>query len=215
MKDGRDNSARFGPESGMPAARRQVDPVRAGHLSRHSVTVVLAVAVVLVLLGTVAYASVLPSRGTAARGLRLHSGVRIGDSRGSGPIVSMRGMVPGDHVRGVVRIRNKGRVSARFSLGVARLKEARGAGGGRLSRRLVLTVKLLRRHHRARLVYRGPLWKLRRAKLGVFRPGERRTYRFRVVFPSRGANSDNRLMGASARLSFRWSAHAVRQVRAP
>jgi hypothetical protein len=175
---------------------------------------VFAAAVVLVLLGTVAYASVLPDRGEAAGGPRLLSGVRIGDSRGSGSIVSMRGMVPGDQTTGVVRIRNTGRVSARFSLGVARLRETRGAGGGLLSRRLVITVERLRRYRLPRLEYRGLLWELRGVKLGVFRPGERRAYRFRVVFPSRGAD-DNRLMGARTRLSFRWTARTVRGVRAP
>jgi hypothetical protein len=175
---------------------------------------VLSAAVVLVLLGAVAYASVLPSRGEAAGGPRLLGGVRIGDSRGSGPIVSMRGMVPGDQAAGVVRIQNRGRVSARFALGVARLREARGAGGGLLSRRLVITVERLRRHRLPRLEYRGLLWELRGVRLGVFRPGERRTYRFRVAFPSRGA-SDDRLMGARTRLSFRWTGQAVREVPAP
>ena len=54
-------------------------------------------------------------------------------------------MMPGDRVTGRVKIGNGSRVRARFFLGLSKLVETPGQGGGRLSYRLVLTVKGLPR----------------------------------------------------------------------
>jgi hypothetical protein len=97
---------------------------RDGRLGRRGVAVALAAAVVLVLLGTVAYAAVLPTRNEAAKQVYHASGrVKIKNSLGRDPILGMRNMVPGDHVSGTVNIGNAGRMRARFSLGLSKLVE--------------------------------------------------------------------------------------------
>ena len=84
-----------------------------------------------------------------------------------------------------MRIGNASKLRASFYLGLSRLVETQGAGGGRLSYRLMLTVKRLATHRRPQLVYAGPLRQMPLVKLGVFRPRETRTFRFSVLSPSR------------------------------
>jgi hypothetical protein len=173
--------------------------------------VVAAAAVVLVLLGTVAYAAVRPSDDAAARQLSQRSGrVRIKNSRGGDALVGMQGMLPGDRTAGTVKIGNAGKVRARFYLGLSRLVEAQGTGGGRLSYRLVLTVKRLSTRRRPQLIYSGPLRQMPLLKLGTFRARETRIYRFAVLFPEGGPTMDDRFQQASTSLQFTWYARRAR-----
>ncbi len=170
-----------------------------------------AAAVILVLLGTVAYAAVRPANDEAAKQLRQRSGrVRIKNSRGGDALVGMQGMLPGDHTSGTVKIGNRSKLRARFYLGLSKLVETQGSGGGRLSYRLVLTVKRLATHRRPQLIYSGPLRQMPLIKLGVFRPRETRTYRFAVLFPEGGASMDDRFQRASTGLRFTWYARRAR-----
>jgi hypothetical protein len=169
-------------------------------------------AVVLVLLGTVAYAAVLPRNDPAAKHLLRASGrIKIRNSRGGDALVGMRGMLPGDHVAGSVQIGNGSRrLRARFYLGLSRLVETQGRGGGRLSYRLVLTVKRLSPRRRPQLVYSGPLREMPLLKLGIFRPHETRRYRFTVLFPESGPGMDDRFQAATTSLQFTWYARQAR-----
>jgi hypothetical protein len=183
-----------------------------GRLGRRGFAVAAAAAVVLVLLGTVAYAAVLPGRDEAAKELRQRSGrVKIKNSRGGDALVGMRGMLPGDSVAGTVNIGNASKkLRARFYLGLSKLVETSGAGGGRLSYRLVLTVKRLATNRRPQLVYSGPLRQMPLLKLGVFRPRETRIYQFSVLFPEGGPAMDDRFQAASTSLQFTWYARRAR-----
>jgi hypothetical protein len=173
--------------------------------------VAAAAAVILVLLGTVAYAAVRPTDDGAAKQLSQRSGrVKIRNSRGGDALVGMQGMLPGDHVAGTVQIGNASKVRARFYLGLSRLVETQGAGGGRLSYRLVLTVKRLSTTRRPQLIYSGPLRQMPLVKLGVFRARETRTYRFAVLFPDGGTSMDDRFQRASTSLQFTWYARRAR-----
>ena len=150
------------------------------------------------LLGTVAYAAVRPANDEAAKQLLQRSGrVKIKNSRGGDALVGMRGMVPGDSAAGTVTIGNASKkLRARFFLGLSKLVEAQGTGGGRLSNGLVLTVKRLAANRRPQLVYSGPLRQMPLLELGVFRPREARIYRFSVLFPEGGPAVDgDRLPG--------------------
>ena len=170
-----------------------------------------AAAVVLVLLGTVAYAAVRPGNDDAAKQLPQRSGrIRIKNSRGGDALVGMQGMLPGDQTSGTVKIGNASKVRARFYLGLSRLVETQGVGGGRLSYRLILTVKRVSTHRRPQLIYTGPLRQMPMVKLGVFRPRETRTYRFAVLFPAGGTSVDDRFQGASTSLQFTWYARRAR-----
>ena len=169
---------------------------RSGRLGRRGFAVAAAAAVVLVLLGTVAYAAVLPGGDEAARQLSHRSGkVRIKNSRGGDALVGMQGMLPGDNVAGTVDIGNASKVRARFYLGLSKLVETTGVGGGRLSYRLMLTVKRLSTTRRPELVYSGPLRQMPLLKLGKFKPRETRTYRFTVTVP-RGGHQHGRPLHA-------------------
>jgi hypothetical protein len=180
-------------------------------LGRRGFAVAAAAAVVLVLLGTVAYAAVRPTHDEAAKQLLQASGrIRIKNSRGGDALVGMQGMLPGDHVSGTVRIGNASKARARFYLGLSKLVETQGAGGGRLSYRLVLTVKRLATNRRPQLVYSGPLRQMPLVKLGVFRPREIRTYRFAVLFPEGGPSMDDRFQRATTSLQFDWYARRAR-----
>jgi hypothetical protein len=184
---------------------------RSGRLGRRGFAVAAAAAVILVLLGTVAYAAVRPGNDAAARQLLQRSGrIRIKNSRGSNALVGMQGMLPGDHTTGTVDIGNAGKVRARFYLGLSRLVETQGAAGGRLSYRLMLTVKRVSADRRPQLVYSGPLRQMPLVKLGVFRPRETRTYRFSVLFPAGGTSGDDRFQGAATSLAFTWYARGAR-----
>jgi hypothetical protein len=184
---------------------------RSGRYGRRGFAVAAAAAVVLVLLGTVAYAAVRPGNDAAAKQLLQRSGrIRIKNSRGSDALVGMQGMLPGDQTTGIVNIGNASKVRARFYLGLSKLVETQGAAGGRLSYRLMLTVKRVSANRRPQLVYTGPLRQMPLVKLGVFKPKETRTFRFSVLFPAGGTSADDRFQGAATSLGFTWYARRAR-----
>jgi len=175
------------------------------------VSLVVATVAILALLGTVAYAAVRPGSEDVAKQFLQRSGrVHISNSRGNKALVGMQGMLPGAQTSGTVKIGNASKVRARFYLGLSKLVEASGTGGGRLSYRLVLTVKRLATNRRPQLVYSGPLRQMPLVKLGVFRARETRTYRFAVLFPEGGPSMDHRFQAASTSLQFTWYARRAR-----
>jgi hypothetical protein len=198
-------------ERGTSDTSAQTPRGRRGRLGRRGLAAAALAAVVLVLLGTVAYAAVRPANDEAARQLRHRSGrIRIKNSRGGDALVGMQGMLPGDHVAGTVTIGNASRQRARFYLGLSKLVETQGTGGGRLSYRLVLTVKRVSTKRRPQLIYSGPLRQMPLIKLGAFRARETRTYRFAVLFPAGGTSMDDRFQRASTSLQFTWYARRAR-----
>jgi len=184
---------------------------RRGRLGRRGLAVAAAAAVILVLLGAVAFAAVRPASDEAAKELARSGRVRIRNDRGGDALVGMRHMQPGDSVSGTVTIGNAStKRHARFYLGLSKLVETQGTGGGRLSYRLVLVVKRLSATRRPQLVYAGPLRRMPLLKLGTFRAREKRTYRFSVLFPEGGPAMDDRFQAASAGLQFTWYARQAR-----
>jgi hypothetical protein len=181
-----------------------------GRFGRRGLAVAVVAVVVLILAGTVAYAAVKPPNDDAFRQLARSGRVRIKNSLGGDALVGMQGMLPGDSTTGTVRIGNASKVRARFYLGLSRLVETPGSGGGRLSYRLVLTVKRLSTRHRPILVYTGPLRQMPMLKLGKFRPKESRIYRFSVFFPEGGPALDDPYQQASTSLEFDWYARRAR-----
>ncbi len=170
-----------------------------------------AAAVVLVLLGTVAYAAVRPTHDEAAKQLLQRSGrIRIKNSRGGNALVGMQGMLPGDHDAGTVTHRQREQGARPLLPGPLQARGDPGTGGGRLSYRLVLTVKRLSTNRRPQLVYSGPLRQMPLLKLGAFKPRETRTYRFAVLFPEGGTSMDDRFQRATTSLQFNWYARRAR-----
>jgi hypothetical protein len=181
-----------------------------GWFGRGGLAVAVTAVVILVLLGTVAYAAVRPAKDDVFRQFARSGRVHIKDSLGSDALVGMQGMLPGDSTTGTVSIGNASKVRARFYLGLSKLTESPGSGGGRLSYRLVLTVKQLSTKHRPILVYTGPLRQMPMLNLGTFRPRESRTYRFSVLFPEGGPVLDDPYQKASTSLEFDWYARRAR-----
>ena len=183
-----------------------------GRLGRRGLTAALLSAVVLVLLAAVAYAAVKgPSDQSAARLFSATGKVKIKNSRGGDALLGMQHMLPGDRVSGTVRIGNGSRKArARFYLGLSKLVETKGPGGGRLSYRLVLVVKQLSSRRRAKVLYRGALRRMPLMALGTFRPRETRTYKFTVLFPEGPSSLDNRFQRSAVSLQFTWFARQSR-----
>ncbi len=194
----------------MDADGRQTRMRRAGRLGRRGFAVAAVAAVVLVLLGAVAYAAVRPTQDVAARQLLASGRVRISNSRGGDAILGMRDMQPGDKVVGMVIIGNASGTRARLYLGLSRLTESPGMGGGKLSSRLVLSVKRIFSNTHRHTLYLGPLRRMPLVKLGRFRPGEKRLYRFRVRFVPGDPLGDDRYQRASTSLQFTWYARRAR-----
>ena len=185
---------------------------RGSRLGRRVLAAALPAALVLVLVATVAYATVkAPSDQSAAKLYRAAGKVKIKNSRGGDALLGMQHMMPGDRVSGAVKIGNGSKKArARFYLGLSKLVETRGPGGGRLSYRLVLVVKQLSNRRRAKVLYRGPLRRMPLMKLGKFRPRERREYKFTVLFPDGPSSLDNRFQGSAVSLQFTWLARQAR-----
>jgi hypothetical protein len=163
------------------------------------------------LLGAAAFAAVRTTARGSGRQLSKSGHVKIKNSRGSKAIFGMRVMMPGDSASGTVNIGNAStKVSARFYLGLSRLIELRGTGGGRLSSRLVLTVQRLSSSRRPQTLYGGPLRLMPLINLGKFRRKETRTYLFTVYFPEGSNALDDRFQAGDVNLRFTWYARQTR-----
>ena len=191
----------------------QKSTLRGDHPGHRALVAALPAAiVVLLLLAAVAYAAVqAPFDQSTDKLFRSAGKVKIKNSRGGDALLGMRHMLPGDRLSGTVKIGNASKKArARFSLGLSKLIETKGPGGGRLSYRLVLVVKRLSRLRRAQVLYWGPLRRMPLVKLGKFRPRETRRYKFTVLFPEGPSSLDNRFQGSAVSLQFTWFARQAR-----
>ena len=132
------------------------------------------------------------------------------NSRAGMPVFSATNLGPGDAASGSVRIANSGTLDGDFTLSAFDIADVPGPGGGLLSNRLRLAVQDVTRQPPA-TVYSGPLAAMPPRPLGRFRAAEARAYRFTASMPDSGSPAgasagDNAYAGASASVSFRWSA---------
>ena len=137
-----------------------------------------------------------------------YGSLSIFNSRGDSAVLSAAGLAPGRSTTGDVTIRNDGALPGAFSLSSADLAESPGRGGGQLSQRLQLVVADL---GASGTVYTGSLAGLGSRDLGVFAPGEARTYRFTATLPNTGTppsalSGDNAYQGASLQNTYVWAA---------
>jgi len=167
---------------------------------------------ILVLLGTVAYADVQPTNDDSLKQRRSRGGrVKISNSRGGKAILGCQAMGPGNSGKGSVVIGNKNKKrKARFFLAMSNLVDSPGNSVGRLSYRLVLKVQRISNKRRPQTVYYGPLRDLPMVGLGVFKPREKRTYLFTMTFADRGAALDNAYQTSSTSVTFNWYARPAR-----
>ena len=112
-------------------------------------------------------------------------------------------MVPGDTATGSVSITNKGDASGEFVLTGKDLVDTPGPNGGKLSG--VLRLQITDKGQQEPL-YDGVVADFGSVPLGEWNPEEKRTYDFRVDFPSAGDSTDNQYQLSSAKLTFVWDA---------
>jgi len=112
------------------------------------------------------------------------------------PIVTAERMMPGETVRGSIKVGNFGDHAGILWVKPRRQADTVGIFGGRLSQRLMLRIVRLSRPRGT--VWRGYVRELGRVKLGLLRPGEVRRFRFIVQFrvrpPARSRLSESLFM---------------------
>jgi len=132
----------------------------------------------------------------------------IVNSKAGEYIVRGKNLVPGQKVRGQVRIKNKGKGVGILYVRPRRPVDIPGPRGGELSQKLVLTIRRIDRNGNAHTVWRGHLATMGRVRLAVLKPGAVRRYRFVVSFqmrpPARGYAVANQYQLSRFRTAFRW-----------
>ena len=133
-----------------------------------------------------------------------------GAARGDGPpAMAVHDLEPGQAVSGTVTVRNSGPASRWFWLAQGAVAERLGAGGGRLTDSLQLTVLDVTDVTSPASVYRGPATTLGAHPLGFLAPGATRTYAFTADLPMQrsplgpGATTEA-FRGARADLTYAW-----------
>jgi hypothetical protein len=130
----------------------------------------------------------------------------ISNSREGAAIFTAGAMRPGVEASGTVRIANTGTVTAAVRLGrTGAAVEAPGAGSGKLSARLDLTVIDVTVAQSPVTVYAGELPAMSDVDTGGIAPGAHRDFRFVATMPRAGA-SDNAFQGAQLTAGFTWIA---------
>jgi hypothetical protein len=132
----------------------------------------------------------------------------IVNSKAGEYIVRGENLVPGQKVRGQVRIKNKGRGVGILYVRPRRAVDTPGPWGGELSQKLVLTIRRINRDGSLHTVWRGHLATMGRVRLAVLRPGAVRRYRFVVAFqmrpPARGYVVANSYQLSRFKTAFVW-----------
>lgn len=146
---------------------------------------------------------------------------------GGPPVMNVRGLRQGQATSGTVTVRNPGPGSRYFWLSPGRVSERLGAGGGRLTSAVALTVMDVTDIASPAVVYRGALGQLGARPLGFLAPQARRSFSFVAELPNGGrspvAPSVDPYRGATASVAWTWhsmvgrpaAAAAPTPVRAP
>lgn len=131
------------------------------------------------------------------------SGV-LASSRDGSAILSVDGIKPGESENGTVTLTNGAPGVQTLTLSSAALADTAGAGGGLLSRRLVLTVE--RVSPDPAVLFAGAMGDLGAVAAGELSGRAAATYRFTVLFPEGGTAIDDAYQGGSASVTWRWQA---------
>ena len=158
-----------------------------------------------------------PARDGAATGpqLELTSSGDVfthSNSRDGQPVFTVAGLGPGGSTGGEVTLRNTGTLAGRFTLSAVEVTDVPGPGGGILSQRLRLAVTDVTAPIQPLAIYDGGLAAMTPRDLGVFAPGEARSFDFVASLPDGGdpggpGAGDNAFQGAQASVAYVWHAH--------
>jgi len=143
------------------------------------------------------------------------TGKAFGAGAGSGPpVMTVRGLRQGGVTSGTVTVGNPGPGTRYFWLSPGRISERLGAGGGRLTTAVALTVIDVSDISSPSVIYRGPLRHVGARPLGFLDPGARRSFSFVAELPSGGRSpavpSVDPYRGAAARIGWTWHSIAGR-----
>ena len=124
------------------------------------------------------------------------------------PAMRVQGLRQGQATSGTVTVRNPGPGMRYFWLSPGRVRERLGAGGGRLTSAIAVTVMELSDISSPTVVYRGPLRYVGARPLGFLKPGARRSFSFVAELPAGGrspaAPSVDPYRGARATIGWAW-----------
>ena len=129
------------------------------------------------------------------------------------PVMKVRDLRRGQATSGTVTVRNPGPGTRYFWLSPGRVSDRLGAGGGRLSTAVSLTVMDMTDIASPSIVYRGPLRFVGARPLGFLASGERRSFSFLAERPGGGtpvAASADPYRGAATDIGWTWHSLAGR-----
>jgi hypothetical protein len=178
-------------------------------LHRGGVVLRAAVAAATIVCALVLVTNAMADLSSLERLARLFDGQPIiVNSKAGTYIVRGKNLVPGQRVRGQVRIKNRGKGVGILYVRPRRAVDTLGAGGGALSEKLVLTIRRINRNGSMHTVWRGHLSTMGRVKVAVMKPGAVRRYRFIVSFrvrpPARAYAVDNQYQLSRFKTEFVW-----------
>lgn len=133
------------------------------------------------------------------------------------PVMRIRGLREGQATSGTVTVRNRGPGTRYFWLSPGRVSERVGAGGGKLSSSMALSVLDVTDIDAPVVVYRGPLAQVGARPLGFLDAGARRSFSFVAERPAGGrspaAPSVDPYRSAGATIAWTW--HSLAGTPAP
>ncbi len=121
------------------------------------------------------------------------------------PIFAAADLAPGHSARGTVEIANGGELPGEVTLTQSYLSDSSGLGGAMLSKRLTLLVRDVTAPAAPATVYSGPLALMAPQAAGRIEAGATHRYEFVATLPEEVASA-NDLQGASAEVSYSWTA---------
>ncbi|HEY5142850.1 MAG TPA: hypothetical protein VII98_05070 [Solirubrobacteraceae bacterium] len=190
--------------------RGPLDTRRLRHIANTTLTVLIAMGLLL----TAAYAATgnlpLPAllrqdRPVRAAATELQGPVRLADT--STVLFNAQRLQPGTVQIAQLRITNSGSTKGTFTFSPSGLTDTTAGLPEPLSAVLDLTMQDATNRFRPITLFVGKLRDIAPVDLGILLPGEARTYRFTVSYPTgRTPAQDNPLQGASAGVVFNWDA---------
>ena len=144
----------------------------------------------------------------AARVAAAGGAVRIVNSREGSAVLGAEALRPGEQVSGTVRIGNDGPLAGDLVLRAGALTDTAGAGGGRISDALELSVVDVTAPAQPVTLYAGPPAGFTELAAGRVAAGGAREYRLEATLAT-PPGDDNRFQGSVLSLGLEWGATAV------
>jgi hypothetical protein len=140
--------------------------------------------------------------------------VHIVNSREGTAVLGAEALQPGEQVSGTVRIGNDGMLAGDLVLRAGALSDTAGAGGGRVSDALQLSIVDVTAPAEPMTLYAGPLAGFTQVAAGRVAAGGARDYRIDATFAT-PPGDDNRFQGSVLSLGLEWGATAVPPAATP